>query len=107
MNKNSEENRENCKIWYTNNKKRKKEYNLKRLYGITIDEYNDIFTFQNGKCIGCNRHQEELKRALCVDHCHTTGKVRGLLCHSCNSLVGFINNDIKILKNLINYINFE
>lgn len=99
--------RETCRVWYSNNKDKKKAYVLKKLYGITIDNYNDMFSFQDGKCKGCNRHQSELKKSLYVDHCHLSGKIRGLLCHDCNTLLGLVGDKITILKNLINHITLE
>lgn len=84
-----------------------RESELKRRYGITLDKYNDMFTFQEGKCLTCSRHQSELKHALCVDHCHATGKVRGLLCKKCNTVLGFVNDDISILKTMIKYLENE
>ena len=74
-------------------------------YGLTISEYNKMFNEQNGCCLGCEKHQTELKKRLCVDHCHTTGKVRGLLCTSCNAGLGQLKENVSIFNNLIKYIN--
>src|SRR5258708_796783 len=60
---------------------------LKETYGISIEEYNQLFHLQNGKCLGCNKHQNEFKRRLDVDHCHEIGKIRGLLCINCNLVI--------------------
>lgn len=77
---------------------------LKRRYGITIDDYNNMLSTQNYSCGICKIPLNTYGRAFGVDHCHTTGKVRGLLCHSCNlSLGGFFDNII-YLKNAINYL---
>lgn len=76
---------------------------LKRSYGIDLAQYNQMFTDQKGCCLGCERHQTELNRTLCVDHCHATGKVRGLLCQECNRVLGMVQENVKTLKNLINY----
>ncbi len=64
-----------------------------------------MFELQEGKCLGCYRHQSKLKRPLCVDHCHVTGKVRGLLCVSCNLMLGYANDNTQVLANLIKYLN--
>lgn len=66
-----------------------RETNLKVKYGITIAHYDKMFEAQGGKCKICQSHQGKLKRALCVDHCHDTGRVRGLLCDTCNKFLGF------------------
>jgi len=71
---------------------RVKKYSLSRRYGISIEKYNEMFEAQAGKCGICEKHQSELKRALCVDHCHVTGAVRGLLCIKCNAGIGQLNS---------------
>ena len=69
---------------------------LKCHYGITIEDYNKMLEIQNNKCKICNEHKDSFKNLLSVDHCHKTGKVRGLLCHRCNSGLGFFK-DSKVL----------
>ena len=59
-------------------------------YGITIADYNAILERQGGVCAICKKHPGE---TLCVDHCHATGKVRGLLCRKCNAAIGFLEDD--------------
>lgn len=65
---------------------------LRRMYGITTSDYDRMLKEQEGRCGLCR--SEDPKRAgqlyFSVDHCHTTGKVRGLLCVTCNSLVGIL-----------------
>jgi len=65
---------------------------LLRDYGITINNYNEMFKEQQGCCAICRRHQSEFEEALCVDHNHETKKVRGLLCRACNSQLGAYEN---------------
>ena len=77
--------------------------NLK-LYGISKEEYNQMFTQQAGCCKGCNKHQSEFKKAFSIDHCHDTGIVRGLLCMHCNLILGHAKDSIDTLTNLINYL---
>ena len=69
-------------------KKFDRKYNLQQKYGITIEQYDEMYNSQNGCCDICKRHSSEFKKGLGVDHCHTTNKVRGLLCGNCNRLVG-------------------
>lgn len=77
---------------------------LLRTYGIDLDEYNRMFEEQEGSCAICGKHQIELDRALSVDHCHSSGKVRGLLCNKCNTGIGFFDNNIEVLENSIKYL---
>lgn len=91
--------------WLRNNKSvTNRNLDLFKQYGITLLEYNDIFTKQNGMCRICGIHQSQLPKSLHVDHCHKTNKVRGLLCKKCNSLLGFANDNMTILKNAITYL---
>ncbi len=87
-------------------KKMKREYsnkwketqrrsNLKKFYGITLEDYTKMFNEQKGQCAICGKTSS---RALCVDHNHKTGKIRQLLCHACNYLVGIVENMALLLK---------
>lgn len=69
-----------------------REYEYKRKYGITIAEYEDMFSQQGGVCWICQSECQRGER-LSVDHCHTTGAVRGLLCRRCNVGVGYFDDD--------------
>ena len=60
-----------------------------RRYGLSAEDYNKLLARQNGVYGICKRPG----RKLCVDHCHATGKVRGLLCHNCNSGLGLYNDN--------------
>jgi len=84
-------------------KMNRKLINAKK-HSLSLEEFNDLFESQDGCCAICGRHQTELKHALCIDHNHVTGEVRGLLCDSCNKLLGFSSDDIEILLNAIKYL---
>lgn len=73
-------------------------------FGITLEQYNSMFTKQNGLCLGCYRHQKDDKRAFAVDHSHITGIVRGLLCGNCNVALGNAKDDPVILRRLADYL---
>jgi hypothetical protein len=77
---------------------------LKMHYGITLQEYNEMFNRQNGCCAICKTHQSDLTVSLAVDHCHGTKKVRGLLCYNCNSGLGRFKDNISFLQEAINYL---
>ena len=69
------------------NQARRRNLTFVREYGITTLQRDEMFLQQGGRCAVCGRHQSEFKRRLAVDHCHITGKVRGLLCMYCNRYV--------------------
>lgn len=84
-------------------KRKCKNESLKSLYGITIEDFETILKAQRKRCALCRRKfAEDLKP--CVDHDHKTGKVRGLLCYSCNTLLGMCNDSIKTLQTAIDYV---
>jgi len=93
---NKERFRENHRRWCSKNKEKLAKRNagyvtewiLKKKYGIDGAEYNRLFTLQSGRCAICLREASEFKRKLAVDHNHTTGQVRGLLCVKCNRGIG-------------------
>ena len=78
---------------------------LKNFYGITLEQYNQMVIDQGGKCPLCTRHQDELTRRLVVDHCHETGRVRGLLCNECNKGIGLLKDNPSIMERAIRYVN--
>lgn len=60
--------------------------------------------FEKGLCKGCYKHASLLKKALCVDHNHTTGKIRGLLCAQCNVCIGMSHDSSEVLRRLAEYL---
>lgn len=80
---------------------------LKQKYGINTKDYERMFQEQKGQCACCGRNAQQLPDAnkkLCVDHCHTTGKVRALLCHGCNSALGLFKESVSSLESAIAYL---
>tara|TARA_R100001377_G_C3145943_1_gene94476 strand:+ start:54 stop:722 length:669 start_codon:yes stop_codon:yes gene_type:complete len=80
-----------------------------REFGITSNDYNRMLKEQNEVCYICKnkntfKKNKEKESKLVVDHNHKTGKVRGLLCDPCNSSLGFLKEDINILRNCISYL---
>ena len=82
------------------NPDRLKEYNLRNDYGIGLAEYNEKLERQNRCCMICNR----VMASPHVDHDHGTGQVRDLLCRECNSVLGFIREDVEIARVVIAYL---
>lgn len=85
------------------NKEAVLRYRLKS-YGISLEQYEEMKIRQGEKCLICNIHVSNLKTGLCIDHCHNTKKIRGLLCRKCNSALGLFNENLEFLKNAINYL---
>lgn len=77
---------------------------LKARFGITLQQYNQLLENQNFKCLICTATESVLGHSLAVDHCHTTGKIRGLLCKSCNIGIGNLKDNIQNLQNAIKYL---
>ena len=71
--------------------KYKRNY-LKKRYGITFEQYSEMFKKQEGKCAICKTHEKELNKILFVDHDHKTNKARELLCHKCNVALSYFEN---------------
>ena len=90
-----------------------RNYNFKYKYNITIEQYEIMLQKQNGVCAICHKPEtmidkrHNIVRALAVDHCHKTGKIRGLLCGNHNRVLGLIEDDIQILQNAIQYLKGE
>ena len=81
-------------------------YHLKSRYGLSVDDYSEMLNKQNGGCAICGTTKPGGRYdKLHVDHCHETGKVRGLLCHNCNRALGLLGDNISTLTNAINYLN--
>lgn len=87
-----------------------KNLELKKHFGITLSQYNKLKESQNGVCAICGKPEtifdskQQKLRELSVDHCHTTGKIRGLLCSHCNHAIGKFNDDVDLLQKAINYL---
>ena len=78
---------------------------FKRLYNLTLTEYEDIVKKQNNKCKICLTDFSLLSRKnIHVDHDHSSGKVRGLLCARCNRVLGLLEESSRILYGMIQYL---
>jgi len=113
-------------VWYKNNKEQamastkgwKKSHpintklsqlkqNLKRMYGLTIEEYDAILMSQGGLCLICHTDTPGGRGRFHVDHDHDTGKIRGLLCHGCNIAIGHMREDPRILRSAADYLEYH
>jgi len=78
-----------------------REWRIKK-YGISKKEYEDMLLSQGGVCAICGKGNGD--KSMCIDHCHTTKKVRGLLCIKCNLMLGQSGDSIGVLANSIIYL---
>lgn len=81
-----------------------RKHNLKRKFGITLEQYEELLVKQNYSCAICERHEDQFKIKLAVDHDHKTGRIRGLLCTACNYHLIRRHTDSSILFRMANYV---
>ena len=105
------------KKWREDNPEKTKEYHtkydltkrhnahLKRKFGITIEDYETMLDKQQGGCAICGKTEEASKQKLAVDHCHSTGFVRGILCRACNTAIGLFEDNVETMSKAIEYLN--
>lgn len=74
-------------------------------YGLTPEDYRNMFESQKGKCACCGTDASEFRRGLHVDHDHSTGQVRALLCTKCNPGIGYFDDSTERLEMAIKYLN--
>lgn len=96
-----EYNKERYKL-VTQEDRRRAKY--KARYGVSLDEYNKMLEAQGGVCAICSGEPTGKKQRLCVDHCHQTGKIRGLLCNECNVGIGRLKDSVELLVAAICYL---
>lgn len=119
----------NCKQWecsacYTNRKNKafREKYpeqqawrnfksRLKRDFSMIPEDYLKMFKKQEGVCATCKKSETKINskskkvQSLSIDHCHKTGKIRGLLCNRCNITLGKVEDNPTILQNMLDYLN--
>ena len=89
-------------LMYANGEIKKRPYTYRSQlwkYRLSIEEYNKLFDLHNGACHIC-----KLEKKLNVDHDHTTGKVRGLLCVSCNTGIGKLGDNYDSIHRVLKYL---
>ncbi|RZN09647.1 hypothetical protein CWO91_16600 [Bradyrhizobium genosp. SA-3] len=79
----------------------RREYHLRKRYGITVRDRDELLRRQRGRCAGCRRARGWKK---VVDHNHRTKKVRGILCHHCNLILGHAKDNANTLRRLACYL---
>jgi hypothetical protein len=96
--------KDSAKQYYLKNKDKFLDYQYKKLYGISIEEVQVLRETQDFKCVICGRTEEEIGKLFDVDHDHVTKKVRGLLCHACNTALGLFQDSSKLLITAAYYL---
>jgi hypothetical protein len=91
---------EYMKSYAVKNRQKLSENSRKRNYGLTQEQTDQMLNDQRGSCLIC---RNELQK-FCIDHDHTTGRVRGILCLKCNFMLGLANDNPSLLRNAINYL---
>jgi hypothetical protein len=79
-----------------------RHYHIKCRYGVTIEQIEELREKQNNTCAICGG--PPTKNGLVIDHCHATGKFRGLLCNGCNSGIGFFHESVDKMLKAIEYL---
>lgn len=85
-------------------------YNLKKRNKLSIEKYSEMVRLQNNLCKICKQpetkidHRTKILCRLCVDHCHVTGKIRGLLCARCNIALGCFDDSLDVVKSAAQYL---
>jgi hypothetical protein len=104
MKKNASVVEKDQKEYYQLNKLRVRDNYLKRTFGISLEGYNNLLKQQNNGCALCGGGPACRGKGFAVDHCHVTGKIRGLLCRGCNVGIGNLNDDPELLEKAAAYI---
>lgn len=105
---NPERNKQNMRRWREKSgetlRAKKREYERGRgrdlRYGLAAGQYDGMYAAQQGCCGICGEPVE----VLCVDHCHDSGAVRGLLCSNCNTGIGMLGDDIAKVRAALAYL---
>ena len=98
-----------CKICTYENrpieyKQERVDAHILKAYGLTPEQWQLMFNQQNGNCKICGVNSSQVDRRFAVDHCHKTGKNRGLLCGTCNRALGLFKDDSKLLLKASKYL---
>lgn len=101
--KNAKADRQRVREFHKKNPNKTKEYNLRSKFGIEIEQFNTMLNNQHGKCQLCNLDITGKGLAV-VDHDHVTGKIRDLLCSSCNTALGHFKENSVTMRNAADYV---
>lgn len=101
-------NPDKVRAWYESNiekiKFQAKRSTLKRVYGLTLEQRDELFAKQGSKCGVCGLTDPGSTKGWHIDHCHNTKRVRGILCNHCNLMLGYAKDNAETLANAIKYL---
>lgn len=97
---------QSTKKWVDENRDKRKNYYLKRTYGITLAQYHEMLSNQGGVCAICGTDDPKGKSGtyFVVDHNHETGENRQLLCNRCNRCLGLVAESADTLLSMVEYL---
>jgi hypothetical protein len=104
LSKKQEKNLEEQGVTFVSRYHQSKDFKMRKQYGISLLEYDEMLEKQGNRCLIC-LNKPTIKKRLSIDHCHETGKVRGLICNSCNLGLGCFKDKIESLHNAVAYLN--
>lgn len=94
--------------WYAANREARRvhdrAYNLRKAYGLTLEAFDQLWSRAEGRCETCGGQLRPGRNGHAVDHDHSTGEVRGLLCPSCNLAIGKMRDDPAIARRIASYL---
>lgn len=96
--------KEYTKKYYKAHKEKFRDYHLFSKYKVTQEEYNNMLDSQGGVCAICGGMQDKRYKNFAVDHDHTTGVVRGLLCNNCNAGLGYLKDSVTVILAAAQYL---
>lgn len=82
----------------------RKAEKLQLRYGLTYEQWEQMRENENYSCMICGITEEEIDKKLDVDHCHNSGKVRGILCNPCNNMIGHAKDNLAVLQAAVTYL---
>lgn len=100
-----DDHKEEMHAYYLANREKWQQANLSRKYGISYDDYRHLLDLQQGKCAICGTENPGTRQKyFCVDHDHSTGEIRGLLCRGCNLGIGHLQDSVEVINRAALYL---
>ena len=80
------------------------DFHLEYKYGVTRDHRDQMMRERGGKCDVCGEHERNVKGVLCIEHCHETEEIRGLVCNECNTTLARLGDNLDGVMKFVNYL---